>query len=72
MSGYQAQSQRPFEHEARVKELLPRQAQLNASLDLDKRPYAETKLSPIRRTGAKVVRLLARGTVRRARWSALR
>jgi hypothetical protein len=26
----------PFEHEARIKELLVRQAQLNAALDLDK------------------------------------
>ncbi len=33
---YQAQAQRPFEHEARLKELLARQAQLNAALDLDK------------------------------------
>ena len=30
------QAQRPFEHEARLKELLARQAQLNAALDLDK------------------------------------
>ena len=27
---------RPFEHDARLKELLTRQAQLNAALDLDK------------------------------------
>ncbi|MFI5364224.1 MAG: hypothetical protein ACHQ4J_01245 [Candidatus Binatia bacterium] len=33
---YQAQVNRPFEHEARLKELLIRQAQLNAALDLDK------------------------------------
>jgi hypothetical protein len=33
---YQAQTQRPFEHEARLKELLARQAQVNAALDLDK------------------------------------
>jgi hypothetical protein len=33
---YQAQANRPFEHEARLKELLVRQAQLNAALDLDK------------------------------------
>jgi hypothetical protein len=33
---YQAQAKRPFEHEARLKELLARQAQLNAALDLDK------------------------------------
>ncbi|MGO9056803.1 MAG: hypothetical protein ACLQU2_05360 [Candidatus Binataceae bacterium] len=36
LSDYQAQAQRPFEHEARLKELLARQAQLNAALDLDK------------------------------------
>jgi hypothetical protein len=33
---YQAQAQRPFEHEGRLKELLARQAQLSAALDLDK------------------------------------
>jgi hypothetical protein len=33
---YQGQVNRPFEHEARLKELLIRQAQLNAALDLDK------------------------------------
>jgi len=33
---YQAQANKPFEHEARMKELLARQAQLNAALDLDK------------------------------------
>ena len=33
---YQAQANRPFEHEARIKELLARQTQLNAALDLDK------------------------------------
>jgi len=31
-----AQAERPFEHEARLKELLVKQAQLNAALDLDK------------------------------------
>ena len=31
-----AQLGRPFEHEARLKDLLARQAQLNACLDLDK------------------------------------
>ena len=30
------QANRPFEHEARLKELLASQAQLNAALDLDK------------------------------------
>ncbi len=33
---YKAQLDRPFEHEARLKELLAKQAQLNAALDLDK------------------------------------
>ena len=36
LSDYQAQADRPFEHEARLKELLVRQAQVNAILDLDK------------------------------------
>ena len=36
LTDYQAQANRPFEHEARLKELLARQAQLNAALDLDK------------------------------------
>jgi len=36
LTDYQAQAQRPFEHEARLKELLARQAQLNAALDIDK------------------------------------
>ena len=36
LADYQAQADRPFEHEARLKELLVRQAQLNAVLDLDK------------------------------------
>jgi hypothetical protein len=33
---YQGQAGKPYEHEARLKELLLRQAQLNAALDLDK------------------------------------
>jgi hypothetical protein len=36
LADYKAQLNRPFEHEARLKELLAKQAQLNASLDLDK------------------------------------
>jgi hypothetical protein len=36
LTDYQAQANRPFEHEAHLKELLVRQAQLNATLDLDK------------------------------------
>jgi N12 class adenine-specific DNA methylase len=33
---YQAQAERPFEHEERLKRLLTRQAELNSALDLDK------------------------------------
>ncbi len=33
---YQAQAERPFEHEERLKQLLTRQAELNSALDLDK------------------------------------
>jgi hypothetical protein len=33
---YQAQVERPFEHEERLKQLLTRQAELNSALDLDK------------------------------------
>ena len=36
LADYRAQLGRPFEHEARLKELLLKQAQLNAALDLDK------------------------------------
>ena len=36
LTDYRAQAKRLFEHEARLKELLTRQAQLNAALDLDK------------------------------------
>ena len=36
LTDYRAQLGRPFEHEARLKDLLARQAQLNACLDLDK------------------------------------
>ena len=36
LADYQAQANRPFEHEERLKELLVRQAQVNALLDLDK------------------------------------
>ena len=36
LSDYQAQMGRPFEHEVRLKELMAKQAELNAALDLDK------------------------------------
>jgi hypothetical protein len=38
-----AQADKPFEHEARMKELLLRQAELNAALDLNKN---ETQVVP--------------------------
>jgi hypothetical protein len=38
LTDYQAQANRPFEHEAHLKELLARKAQLNGAPDLDKRP----------------------------------
>jgi hypothetical protein len=37
LADYRAQLGRPFEHELRLKDLLAKQAQLNACLDLDKR-----------------------------------
>jgi hypothetical protein len=52
LTDYQAQANRPFEHETRLKELLARQAQLNAALDLDKsdaqaaEPVAEPDSAP--------------------------
>lgn len=36
LTDYQAQADKPFDHEARMKELLARQSELNAALDLDK------------------------------------
>jgi hypothetical protein len=33
---YQAQADRPFEHEERLRQLLARQSELNSQLDLDK------------------------------------
>ena len=46
LTDYQAQAQRPFEHEARLKEMLARQAQLNAALDLDKSDARPRKQPP--------------------------
>jgi len=43
LAEYQAQANKPFDHEARMKDLLARQAQLNAALDLDKN---ETQVAP--------------------------
>jgi hypothetical protein len=36
LADFQQQAGRPYEHEARLKELLVRQTELNAALDLDK------------------------------------
>lgn len=36
LADFKAQMNKPFEHEAKLKELLAKQAQLNATLDLDK------------------------------------
>jgi hypothetical protein len=51
LADYQEQLGKPFEHEARLKELLVKQAQLNALLDLDKGerqvpPAAEDNAEP--------------------------
>lgn len=43
LAEYQAQAKKPFDHEAHMKELLARQAELNAALDLDKN---ETQVAP--------------------------
>jgi len=63
LADYQVQANRPFEHEQHLKELLARQAQLNAALDLDKgesqvaeaaesADEAETGTDPARPQGA--------------------
>jgi hypothetical protein len=58
LADYQAQANRPFEHDARLKELLARQAQLNAALDLDKSEAqaAEPAVEPVMETAARVRR----------------
>ncbi len=43
LGDFQEQAGRPFEHEAKLKELLVRQAELNAALDLDK---GERQIAP--------------------------
>jgi len=43
LGDFQEQAGRPYEHEARLKELLARQAELNATLDLDK---GERQIAP--------------------------
>ena len=46
LTDYQAQARRLFEHEARLKELLALQVQLNAALDLDKSDVQATEAVP--------------------------
>jgi hypothetical protein len=43
LGDFEEQAGRPFEHEARIKELLGQQAELNAALDLDK---GERQIAP--------------------------
>jgi hypothetical protein len=43
LGDFQEQAGKPFEHEVRLKELLARQAELNAALDLDK---GERQIAP--------------------------
>ena len=52
LNDYQAQANRAFEHDARLKELLARQAELNAALDLDKSDAqaAEPAAEPVMKT----------------------
>ena len=57
LTDYQAQANRPFEHETRLKELLVRQAQLNAALDLDKSDAQAVEPEAEPRIGAAAVRL---------------
>jgi N12 class adenine-specific DNA methylase len=65
LADYRAQLGRPFEHEARLRELLAKQAQLNACLDLDKHEAqivdepddsAEAKASPVGRPSTPTIR----------------
>ncbi|MGA3091788.1 MAG: DEAD/DEAH box helicase family protein [Terriglobales bacterium] len=65
LADYKTQLDRAFEHERRLKDLLARQAQLNAALDLDKNEHqvaqdsadAESKESPHPERGTFVARL---------------
>jgi hypothetical protein len=67
LSDYKAQLDRTFEHEQRLKDLLAKQAELNAALDLDKNEHqvaqdsAETEVqeSPLPHTSSFVSRLQA-------------
>jgi hypothetical protein len=43
LGDYQAQANKPYEHEAKLKEMLARHAQLSAILDLDK---GEKQIAP--------------------------
>jgi len=53
LADYRGQLGRPFEHEARLRELLAKQAQLNASLDLDK--HDAQVVDEAREPGEKIV-----------------
>ena len=46
LDDYRAQAGRPFEHEARLTELLARQAELNAALDLEKGDQQAAAVAP--------------------------
>jgi N12 class adenine-specific DNA methylase len=68
LGDYQAQANRPFEHDTRLKELLARQAQLNAALDLDKSDAqaAEPAVEPVMEIAAHVQQEPGTQTSRRA------
>src|SRR5271156_3241580 len=65
LTDYQAQANRPFEQETRLKELLVRQTQLNAALDLDKSDAqaAEPAAEPFMENAVGVIRSRAATTV---------
>jgi hypothetical protein len=51
LGDFQGQAGKPFEHEAWLKELLGRQAELNAALDLDK---GERQIAVLRTAGSRI------------------
>ena len=51
LADYQAQADKSFNHEARMKELLVRQAQLNTALDLDK---GDNQVAPMTDNGCEL------------------
>jgi len=74
LTDYQAQANRPFEHDMRLKELLVRQGQLNTALDLDKNDAqaAEPVTAVIEPEGGPSGRELSARAVRPNPLSALR